>query len=52
MCVRGMADRSFCGGHSDEAEPIGNTQEQMAQQIKAETEKFAKRVKQAHVVIE
>ena len=34
------------------AEPIGNTQEQMAQQIKAETEKFAKLVKQANVVIE
>jgi len=34
------------------AEPIGNTQEQMAKQIKDETEKFAKLVKQANVVIE
>ena len=34
------------------AEPIGNTQAQMAQQIKDETEKFAKLVKQANVVIE
>ncbi len=34
------------------AEPIGNTTEQMAQQIKAETEKFARLVKDANVVIE
>ncbi|GCL63073.1 Bug family tripartite tricarboxylate transporter substrate binding protein [Pseudaquabacterium pictum] len=34
------------------AEPIGNSAEQMAQQIKAETEKFAKLVKDAKVVIE
>jgi tripartite-type tricarboxylate transporter receptor subunit TctC len=34
------------------AEPIGNTPEQMAKQIKDETEKFAKLVKQANVVIE
>ncbi|MDB5999848.1 MAG: hypothetical protein JWP52_1547 [Rhizobacter sp.] len=34
------------------AEPIGNSAEQMAQQIKAETEKFAKLVKDANVTIE
>ena len=34
------------------AEPIGNTSEQMARQIREETEKFAKLVKQANVVIE
>ena len=34
------------------AEPIGNTPEQMAAQIKAETEKFAALVKTAKVVIE
>lgn len=34
------------------AEPIGNTPEQMARQIKDETEKFGKLVKQANVVIE
>ncbi|MEO8281067.1 MAG: tripartite tricarboxylate transporter substrate binding protein [Ideonella sp.] len=34
------------------AEPIGSTPEQMAKQIKDETEKFAKLVKQANVVIE
>ena len=34
------------------AEPIGNTPEQMAQQIKEETEKFAKLVKDAKVAIE
>jgi tripartite-type tricarboxylate transporter receptor subunit TctC len=34
------------------AEPIGNTPEQMARQIREETEKFAKLVKQANVVIE
>jgi tripartite-type tricarboxylate transporter receptor subunit TctC len=34
------------------AEPIGNTSEQMAAQIHAETEKFAKLVKDAGVVIE
>ncbi|OYU98568.1 MAG: MFS transporter [Burkholderiales bacterium PBB5] len=34
------------------AEPIGNTSEQMAQQIKVETEKFARLVKEAKVVIE
>ncbi|RZU02936.1 tripartite tricarboxylate transporter substrate binding protein [Rivibacter subsaxonicus] len=34
------------------AEPIGNTPEQMAQQIKGETEKFARLVKQANVTIE
>ncbi|MEY4751019.1 MAG: hypothetical protein RIQ60_3233 [Pseudomonadota bacterium] len=34
------------------AEPIGNSSEQMAAQIKAETEKFAKLVKDAKVVIE
>jgi len=34
------------------AEPIGNTADQMAQQIKGETEKFAKLVKDAKVTIE
>jgi tripartite-type tricarboxylate transporter receptor subunit TctC len=34
------------------AEPVGNTQEQMARQIKDETEKFAQLVKQAKVVID
>ena len=34
------------------AEPIGNSSEQMAQQIKEETEKFAKLVKEAKVTIE
>lgn len=34
------------------AEPIGNTADQMADQIKAETEKFGKLVKEAKVVIE
>lgn len=34
------------------AEPIGNSAEQMAAQIKAETEKFAKLVKDAKVTIE
>ncbi|MDH4390885.1 MAG: tripartite tricarboxylate transporter substrate binding protein [Aquabacterium sp.] len=34
------------------AEPVGNTPEQMARQIKDETEKFAKLVKEAKVVIE
>ncbi len=34
------------------AEPIGNTPEQMSRQIKDETEKFAKLVKRANVVIE
>ena len=34
------------------AEPIGNSQEQMARQIKDESEKFAKLVKQANVVID
>ena len=34
------------------AEPIGNTPEQMARQIKEETEKFSKLVRQANVVIE
>ena len=34
------------------AEPIGNTPEQMAQQIKNETEKFARLVKDAKVTIE
>jgi len=34
------------------AEPIGNTVDQMAQQIKGETEKFAKLVKDAKVTIE
>ena len=34
------------------AEPVGNSSEQMAQQIKAETEKFAKLVKEAKVTID
>ncbi len=34
------------------AEPIGNSGDQMAQQIKGETEKFAKLVKEAKVTIE
>ena len=34
------------------AEPIGHSPEQMAQQIKDDTEKFARLVKQANVVIE
>ncbi len=34
------------------AEPIGNSSEQMAQQIKAETEKFGRLVKDAKVTIE
>ena len=34
------------------AEPVGNTSEQMARQIKDETEKFAKLVKAANVVID
>jgi len=34
------------------AEPIGNSADQMAQQIKSETEKFAKLVKDAKVTIE
>ncbi|MEK8052960.1 tripartite tricarboxylate transporter substrate binding protein [Ideonella sp. DXS22W] len=34
------------------AEPIGNSSEQMAQQIKAETDKFAKLVKAAKVTID
>ncbi|NBU88943.1 MAG: tripartite tricarboxylate transporter substrate binding protein [Betaproteobacteria bacterium] len=34
------------------AEPVGNTSEQMARQIKEETDKFAKLVKQANVVLE
>ena len=34
------------------AEPIGNTADQMAAQIKAETDKFGKLVKEAKVVIE
>ncbi|MEF7617612.1 tripartite tricarboxylate transporter substrate binding protein [Aquincola sp. MAHUQ-54] len=34
------------------AEPIGNSQEQMAAQVKSETEKFAKLVKDAKVTIE
>jgi tripartite-type tricarboxylate transporter receptor subunit TctC len=34
------------------AEPIGNSAEQMAQQVKGETEKFAKLVKDAKVTIE
>jgi tripartite-type tricarboxylate transporter receptor subunit TctC len=34
------------------AEPIGNSAEQMAQQIKGETEKFARLVKDAKVMIE
>ena len=34
------------------AEPVGNSAEQMAAQIKDETEKFAKLVKDAKVTIE
>ena len=34
------------------AEPVGNSSEQMAQQIKGETEKFAKLVKEAKVTID
>ena len=34
------------------AEPIGNTSEQMAQQIRDDTERFGKLVRQANVVIE
>lgn len=34
------------------AEPVGNTPDQMARQIKDETDKFARLVKQANVVIE
>jgi tripartite-type tricarboxylate transporter receptor subunit TctC len=34
------------------AEPIGGSSDQMARQIKDETEKFARLVKEAHVVIE
>ena len=34
------------------ADPIGNTQEQMAQQIKSETEKFAKLVKDGKVSVD
>ena len=34
------------------AEPVGNSPEQMAQQIRSETEKFAKLVKDANVVID
>ncbi|HOB95101.1 MAG TPA: tripartite tricarboxylate transporter substrate binding protein [Aquabacterium sp.] len=34
------------------AEPVGNTPEQMARQIKDETEKFAKLVKQANVTLD
>ncbi len=34
------------------AEPIGNTSEQMAQQIRVETDKFARLVKEAKVVID
>jgi tripartite-type tricarboxylate transporter receptor subunit TctC len=34
------------------AEPIGASSEQMAQQVKSETEKFARLVKEAKVVIE
>ena len=34
------------------AEPIGNSAEQMGAQIKSETEKFAKLVKDAKVTIE
>lgn len=34
------------------AEPIGNTSDQMAQQIASETDKFAKLVKEAKVVVE
>jgi hypothetical protein len=34
------------------AEPIGNSTDQMGQQINSETEKFAKLVKDAKVTIE
>ena len=34
------------------AEPIGNSADQMAQQIRSETEKFARLVKDAKVTIE
>jgi hypothetical protein len=34
------------------AEPIGNSAEQMAQQIRAETERFARLVKDAKVSID
>ncbi len=34
------------------AEPMGGSSDQMAKQIKDETEKFARLVKEAHVVIE
>ena len=34
------------------AEPVGNSADQMAQQIRGETEKFAKLVKDAKVMIE
>jgi tripartite-type tricarboxylate transporter receptor subunit TctC len=34
------------------AEPVGNSAEQMAEQIKSETEKFAKLVKEANVTID
>ena len=34
------------------AEPIGNSTEQMAAQIRSETDKFARLVKDAKVVIE
>lgn len=34
------------------AEPVGNSPDQMAQQIRSETEKFAKLVKDARVIIE
>ena len=34
------------------AEPIGNSADQMSQQVKSETEKFAKLVKDAKVTIE
>ena len=34
------------------AEPVGNTAEQMGQQIKEDTERFAKLVKDAKVTID
>ena len=34
------------------ADPIGNTSEQMARQIKDDTERFARLVKEAKVVLE
>jgi tripartite-type tricarboxylate transporter receptor subunit TctC len=34
------------------AEPVGNSQEQMARQVRDETEKFARLVKDAKVTIE